>query len=139
MLLNTETRFGSAIACRVKIHTGDDFEINQRANSHLSDAVEWRLSGRTPLAPSNRRVGFLSRELRMAEVQQSEEATELVKSRTDGKSVALGSPIRDVTAPRRDRDYRALSFFLLPRIRAMRTSQICVIELDEYERKPTVY
>ena len=43
-----------------KIHTGEEFEMNQRTNLHLSDAVEWHCAGRTDRVPSNHRVGFLA-------------------------------------------------------------------------------
>ena len=122
-----------------KIHTGDDFEINQRTNLHLSAAAEWHCSGRTARSPSNHRVGFLAKEFRMAEVQQVEEALERVGGQFDGNAIALKSPIRAVTTPRHGSDYRALSCFLLPRIRTICSIQLCAIEPDELERQPTVY
>ena len=75
----------------------------------------------------------------MIEVQQAEEESVAMEGRADGQAAALRSPIRDVTTPHHDRDYRDLACFLLPHVRPICNSQICVIELDDREHVPTVY
>ena len=122
-----------------KLHTADNFEINQCANLHLAAAVEWHCTGRSSRAPSIRRVGFLAKEFREIELLQAEEADLAVVGRDDGKAAALRSLTHDVVSPHHDRDYRALSCFLLTHVRAMCKSPIFVVELNEQARRAAAY
>ena len=122
-----------------KLHTSDTFEINQCTNLHLAAAIEWHCAGRASRPPSNHRVGFLAKEFREIELLQSEEAALAIGTCDEGISVALRCLIHDVISPHHDRDYRALSCFLLQHVRSLCKSSICVVELNEQARRAAVY